>query len=314
MYAAREGALNSALALVDLGANVNAQDPEGMTPLLEAIVNMHLDFAAALLDKGADPNVADSSGMAALYAAIDMHTPAWERSRPDPKENDKLDCLGLMKVLLDHGANVNATLKGRTLRRYHANGSPVLAEGTTPLIRAARYDNFDMAKLLVDHGADVNMAQKDGTTAIMIAAGVKYSLTQEGDPVNMGTPADALGFIKLLTEKGANLNAVNAKGETALYGAAFVGHNEVISYLAEHGARLDAKTKQGLTILDGALNTGVSDDGTGIRVGGKPGESTINLVKELMVKAGVAPTVADTKTPLMAMPARQTTPAPAAGR
>jgi hypothetical protein len=154
----------------------------------------------------------------------------------------------------------------------------------------------------------------------MIAAGVKYSLTQEGDPVNMGSPAEALGIIKLLTEKGANLNAVNAKGETALYGAAFVGHNEVISYLAEHGARLDAKTKQGLTILDGALNTGVSDDGTGIRVGGKPGESTINLVKELMVKAGVPPTVAGTKTPLMAMPARQatqttTTPAaPAAGR
>jgi ankyrin repeat protein len=305
MYTAREGALEAARALIDLGANVNVQDPDGMTPLLEAIVNMHLDFAAALLDKGADPNLADVSGMTALYAAIDMHTPAWERSRPDPKENDKLDCLALMKVLLDHGANVNAALKGRILQRYHAGGSAVLGEGTTPLIRAARYDNLDMIRLLVERGADVKLAQKDGTTALMLASGVKYSLTQEGDPVNAGSAADAYEIVKLLIEKGSDVNAVNAKGETALYGAAFVGRNQAIAYLAEHGARLDAKTKQGLTILDGALNTGVADDGTGARVGGKPGESTVSLVRQLMLKAGVQPAVANTPTPLLAMPVRQ---------
>jgi uncharacterized protein len=305
MYTAREGALDAARALIDLGANVNAQDPDGMTPLLEAIVNMHLDYAAALLDKGANPNIADSSGMTPLYAAVDMHTPAWERSRPDPKENDRLDCLGLMRVLLDHGANVNAALKGRLLQRYHAGGSGGLAEGTTPLIRAAKYDNFDMARLLVERGADVNLLQKDGTTALMIASGVKYSITQEGDPVHSGTPADAYELVKLLAEKGADVNAVNEKGETAMYGAAFVGRNQVISYLAEHGARMDAKTKQGFTILDGALNTGVADDGTGSRVGGKPGEITISLVRTLMLKAGVTPTVANVKAGLSVMPLRQ---------
>jgi ankyrin repeat protein len=290
MYAARENAMDAADALIEAGADINAQDPEGVTALLEAVENVHFDLAARLLNKGADPNVADKAGMTPLFAAIEMRTPMWERSRPDPKELDNLDCVGIMKALLDHGANPNAALKGRMLQRYHANGSNLFAAGTTPLMRAVRYDNLDMAQLLVSRGADVTPAQPDGTTAIMIAAGIKYALTQEGDPANSGTADDAYEVVKLLAEHGADVNAVNAKGETALYGAAFAGRNRAIHYLADHGARLDTKTRQGYTILDGALNTGVPDEGTGARTGGKPGPATAALVRELMVRAGVEPT------------------------
>ena len=66
--------------------------------------------------------------------------------------------------------------------------------------------------------------------------------------------------------------------------------DEALSLLADHGARLDVRTKQGLTVLDGALNTGVAEDGTGSRVGGKPGPETVALVRDLMVAAGVQPT------------------------
>lgn len=287
MYAARQGGIEAVRALVELGADKNVQDPEGYTPLLQAIVNGHFDLAALLLDKGADPNIADKSGMAPLYATIDMRTPAWERSRPDPKETDNLDCIGLMKALLDHGANVNSTLKTRTLQRYHANGPGFFGPGTTPLMRASKYDNLDMVQLLISRGADVNMKQPDGTTALMLAAGVKFAITQEGDPENQGTQDDVYEIVKLMLEKGADVNAANAKGETALYGAAFTGRARAISHLVEKGARLDAKTAQGLTILDAVLNVGVSDDGTGTRVGGKPGEAVVSLVRQLMAKAGV---------------------------
>ena len=289
MYAARDGAADAALALVSLGADVNKRDPDGMTPLIEAIVNMHFDLAAQLLDKGADPNLADASGMTPLYAAVDMRTPAWERSRPDPKETDNLDCLDLMRVLLDHGANPNLALTARLLQRYHANGSAAMGEGTTPLMRAARYDNLDMVQLLVERGADVKATQKDGTTALMLASGVKYAITQEGDPEKSGTVADAYEIVKLLTEKGTDVNAANMVGQTALYGAAFVGRDPVITYLAGHGARLDAKTKAGLSIYDAVLNKGVADEGTGSRVGGKPGPHTVALVRGLMEEAGVTP-------------------------
>jgi ankyrin repeat protein len=314
MYAAREGAADAAMALVALGADVNVRDPEGVTPLLEAILNAHFDLAARLLDHGANPNITDNAGMGPLYAAIDMNTPPWERSRPDAKITTDLDCLGLMRVLLDHGADVNARVKGRLLSRYHAGGAPGMIEGTTPLIRASKYANRDMVELLVSRGADVSLAQTDGTTALMFASGVKYSITQQGDPPNHGSLDDAHAIVKLLHEKGADLNAVNNRGETALYGAAFAGRNKVISYLAQNGGRLDVKTKQGLTVLDGALNTGVAEDGTGSRVGGKPGPETVALVRDLMVAAGLQPTASnDATVKVQAGPARET-PKPATGR
>jgi ankyrin repeat protein len=157
-------------------------------------------------------------------------------------------------------------------------------------MQAARYNHLDLVRVLVARGADVRKAQPDGTTALMIAAGVKYALTQEGDPDNAGTADDAFEIVKLLAERGAEINTENARGETALYGAAFVGRNRVIQYLADRGAKLDVKTKTGLTILDGALNSSVPDEGTGSRAGGKPGEATVKLVIDLMVKAGVEPT------------------------
>lgn len=307
MYAAREGAADAAMALLALGADVNVYDPEGVTPLLEAILNAHFDLAAELLKRGANPNLTDKAGMGPLYAAIDMNTPPWERSRPDAKITTDLDCVGLMRVLLDHGADVNARIKGRLLSRYHAGGAPGMIEGTTPLIRASKYANRDMVELLVSRGADVSLAQSDGTTALMFASGVKYSITQQGDPPNHGSLDDAHAIVQLLHEKGADLNAVNTRGETALYGAAFAARNKVIAYLAQHGGRLDARTKQGLTVLDGALNTGVAEDGTGSRVGGKPGPETIALVRDLMVAAGVQPTALnDATVKLLQGPARET--------
>jgi ankyrin repeat protein len=133
------------------------------------------------------------------------------------------------------------------------------------------------------------MTQKDGTTALMLASGVKYALTQEGDPEKSGTVADALEIVKLMVQKAADINAQNAQGQTAMYGAAFVGREPVIRFLAESGADFSVKTRQGLSIYDAVLNKGVADEGTGSRVGGKPGPKTVALVRELMVQAGITP-------------------------
>ena len=60
-------------------------------------------------------------------------------------------------------------------------------------------------------------------------------------------------------------------------------------------------------MLDGALNTGVAEDGTGSRVGGKPGPETITLVRDLMVAAGVQPTsLNDATVKVLQGPARET--------
>jgi ankyrin repeat protein len=290
LYAARENAMDAAAALVDVGADINVQDPEGVTPLMEAILNVHYDLAKMLLDRGADPRIADKAGMTPVFAVVEMRTPTWERSRPRLEETGEIDGPTLIRMLIKKGANPDAALTGRQLVRYHAGGSAAFAAGTTALMQAVRYKHLDLARALVESGADVTLKQPDGTTALMIAAGVKYAITQEGDPDNMGSPDEAFQIVKLLVERGADVNLENNRGETALYGAAFVGYDRVISYLVDSGARLDVKTKTNRTIYDAVLNTGVPDDGTGQRPGGKPGQATVALVRELMLKAGVEPT------------------------
>ena len=132
MIAAREGSLEAAQALAEAGASLNLADPDGTTSLLIAIINGHYDTAAMLVNKGADPELGDSTGMAALYAAADMSTLIEIYGRPARKTSDRLNAVGLMSVLLDHGANPNGRLKAPSLQRVHTPGDRNLGEGATP--------------------------------------------------------------------------------------------------------------------------------------------------------------------------------------
>jgi len=59
LFAARQGSVDCARVLLDAGADINAQDLEGISPLLLSIINGHYDTAAFLIDRGADVNLAD---------------------------------------------------------------------------------------------------------------------------------------------------------------------------------------------------------------------------------------------------------------
>jgi hypothetical protein len=109
MYAAREGALGSARALAEAGADLNLTDPDGATALVLAIINGHYDTAGLLLEKGADPNIADTAGMGAQCRRRHEHIgrSVWPPARKSP---DELSALGLMKKLLDRKASPNAQL------------------------------------------------------------------------------------------------------------------------------------------------------------------------------------------------------------
>src|SRR5262249_17200465 len=161
-------------------------------------------LAKVLLDKGADPNVQDSTGMTALYAAVDMRAPANMLTRPEPKLRDKLDALGLVKVLLGHKADPNVRLKKPIIGR-HQNlvGDAALAEGATALARAAKTCDVPMMRLLLDGGTDATLTLKDRTTTAMIAA--------SGNP-----EPSALEAVRLLVERGVDVNGFNANGQTIL--------------------------------------------------------------------------------------------------
>lgn len=276
MYAARQGSLEAARTLADSGADLNLTDPDGTTALVLAILNGHFDTAAMLTEKGADPNIADTTGMAALYTAVDMNTLGEIYGRPGRQSTDKLSGLGLLPVLLAHGANPNAALKSPTLTRAHTPGEPSLGEGTTPLMRAAKNGDTAAIRVLMAHGADASLRQKNGTTVLMLASGVGRGTGVFAK--DYATEAELLDAVTFLVESGVDVNAANDAGQTALHIAAQAS-DRIVKYLAEHGANLDAKDKQGRTALNVAMGAGVR-----ARIGGESTvrESTAALLRQLM--------------------------------
>jgi len=277
MYAAREGATEAARALIELGAEIDAVDPDGTTALVHAISNAHYDTAGVLIARGAAPNIADTAGMAALYAAVDMSSLGEVYGRPARKVRDKLTALDVIRLLLEHGAQPNTQLKSPALQRNHTPGEPLLGEGTTPLMRAARNGDFAALRILLDHGADATLVQKNHTTSLMLACGVGRGLGVFAKDV--GTEADLLAAATLAVDNGVDVNATNDADQTALHFAAQAGLDSIVRLLASRGAKLDAKDKQGRTPVDVALGVG----GRG-RAGGPPPvyEKTAALLRQLM--------------------------------
>ena len=76
LYAAREGCAGCVAALVDGGAGIDLSDPDGMTPLVLALLNRHFDTAAALIEAGGGRQ---SLGLVGPQPAIRRH-----RAQSDP--------------------------------------------------------------------------------------------------------------------------------------------------------------------------------------------------------------------------------------
>ena len=284
MYAARQGALEAARALVDAGADLNLTDPDGTTSVVMAIINAHYELAAMLADKGANLEAGDASGMAALYATVDMHTLDPMVNRPPPRVTGALDAVDLVKVLLAHHANPNAALRTPLLARQHNAGDPLLGAGATPLMRAAKNGDVALMRLLVAAGADPNRSTRAGRTPLLFAIG----------PGRRKSLAETLDAIAVCLNAGADVNARDDGGQTPLHAA--VAQNQVpavIRLLAERGAALDARDKQGRTPLDIALaGDGVpAGRGRGGRGNAASRDNVVALLRELMGRsAGATPT------------------------
>jgi ankyrin repeat protein len=247
LYAARDGQLDAARELVAAGADVNqVSTGDKISPMVMAIVNGHLDLAKMLLDRGADPNLVSEAGLTALYTTIDVQWAphAWF---PQPiTDQERVTYLDLMKALLAHGAEVNAKLgKKIWFRSFTHDVTWIDPAGATAFWRAAQSTDLAAMKLLVEHGADPNIPNTAGDTPLMAAAGIGW-----GANFTTNAPGSPMPAVKYCVELGNDVNAVDARGYTALHGAAYVGNNEMASFLVEKGAKVDVRTKVGDTVAD----------------------------------------------------------------
>src|SRR5262249_7890376 len=110
LFAAREGCVECTRTLVEAGADLNLSDPDNISPLLMAVMNLRFDVAAYLIKKGANPNKWDFWGRTPLYAAVDVNTMP-RGGRPDLPSLDQTTALQGGQLLLDAGADPNAQPK-----------------------------------------------------------------------------------------------------------------------------------------------------------------------------------------------------------
>jgi uncharacterized protein len=248
LYAAREGHLDTVALLLSSGAQLEKTDADGVTPLLMAVLNGQLPTARFLIDKGANVNAMDWYGETPLWAAVDIR----DLDIPGPHQGNGVDrqaALELARVILAQGANPNARTKEYPPQRRWITRLGSLSwvdfTGQTPFLRAALAGDVEVMHLLLDNHADPNIATDNGTTPLMAAAGVNWTVAQTYDE----GPDKLLEAVKLAASLGNDVNAVNTMGVTALHGAANRGSNDIIRFLVEKGARLDLADKQGRTAM-----------------------------------------------------------------
>ncbi len=247
LFAARDGHIDAARALLEGGADINqVSASEKTSPLVLAVMNGHFDLAKLLIAWGANPNLSNIQGLTALYAAIDVQ---WAPKGwfPAPGTGDeKVTYLELMQTLLEDGADPNARITRKLWFRSFGDHSWVDTAGATAFWRAASSTDLPAMKLLIAHGADPDIPSFGGDTPLMVASGIGW-----GYHFSMNAPDSTwLDAVKYCIELGANVNAADTKGYTALHGAAYIGNDELIHYLIDHGADVKAVAKDKNTVAD----------------------------------------------------------------
>lgn len=184
----------------------------------EAVKAQHSQVAALLLAAGVDVN---------LHDYFDDRLKNSERN------------VKRVKLLLDHGANVNLQTD----------------RGWTLLHTAAYYGHVDLVQLLLDYGADVNSKNKKGRTPLHLAvynmdlAEYDGKLSQHEDPIGVRTK-----IVQLLLEHGANVDSQDNDGKTPLHAAAYSFTNDnIIRMLLDHGAHIDVQDASGNIPYDSKL-------------------------------------------------------------
>ncbi len=221
-WAAWAGLPDVVQRLIWAGADVNARNKEGYTPLLHASSPEYgvtdqesTEVIRLLIEAGANVNANPGSWSAIIAGTFFLQMEAFQ-------------------MLLDNGANVNANYKG--MRPIHG---------------AAR-TNIEKVKLLLAKGAEVNVAYKGGNTPLHVAAGsgkpeIILALLEAGADLHTKTDelATALhraavsnddrgaAVVAVLLEAGADVAALDADGMTPLQLARREGNEKAAELLQE---------------------------------------------------------------------------------
>ena len=274
LYATRSGCQRCVVAMLKEGADINLPDPDGVSPLMAAIDNLHFDLGAYLLKQGANPHGWDWWGRTPLYIAVDVNSLGGGRAGGGAAKSDKLTAVDIATQLLDAGVNPEPQLNMHRPGRGGNSGrfaDDLLNSGATPLLRAANSQDVKLVTLLLERGAAVELPNAMGVTPLLAAGGFGSARNLLGGRFGPDAEGKAIATLDVLLAHGANINAVIAdttsltariarrssmtdrQGQTVIFGAISQGWIEATQYLIDHGAQLNVKDALGKTPIDAAL-------------------------------------------------------------
>lgn len=279
-HAVREGEVETTMALLDGGADIDQRTAGDLTPpMVMAVINGHYDLALMLLERGADPNLGSHAGTTPLYAAINTYwAPKARYPQQQAYQQQQATHLDVMKAMLDAGADPNVRLtKHLWFMEYTFSQLDVDTRGATPFWRAAYALDLPAMQMLIEYGADPEIATMKAPARRFGRGGDAGADPSGLEPVEVGGPdvspilaatghAYGTGFAGvshrhapdawmpalryLVEELGADVNARDANGFAPLHWAASRGDNESIMYLVEKGADATAVSRRGHTTAD----------------------------------------------------------------
>lgn len=238
MWASTNGHREVVEILIDKGADVNATSIQGYSPLSEASFSGHAEVLVILIQAGADINQQDREGWSSLHLAV--------------REGQ----LTIAKVLLMNGVDIDAQNK---------------LTGATPLTLAAEYGAVHMLQELLDHGANVSATDFNG------ASGMHYA------PASLNWQP----VMEALLGADGDINARDNVGDTPLEYAAWVGNHDAIRWLLDRGADPTIADENGtlpwqelcqcedgdlfeLPCVEGACTNATADNEIRLLLGGEP--------------------------------------------
>ncbi|MCH8059226.1 MAG: ankyrin repeat domain-containing protein [Proteobacteria bacterium] len=220
----------TAKRLLRSGADANAANDYGVTPLFLACQNHSLQMVKALLDGGADPDRVLWSGVAPLMVAA---------------KSGETD---IVRALIDADADVNA---------------PEPRRGQSALMWAISFGYPDAARVLIEAGADVTartMKLNEDYSPMQLEAYTKsVSGTAQGGytPLMFAARQGDVATTRLLLDRGADVNAESAVDGSSLVIASVAGHEDLSLLLLDAGADPASVDAGGMTALHFALRDGL---------------------------------------------------------
>jgi len=238
LKAIKKGDIERIKKLISQGADVNAKDNRGMTPLHKAAYYGQREVAKVLIAKGANVNETDTAGQTPLHIAANFGS-KW-----------------VPELLLANGASISA----RDIA------------GNTPLHAATDHRNVDkdLLELLIAKGADVQARNKAGqtplhrvsrirrrggrierTAKVLLAHGAEFDAKDKSGntPFDFAVKNGHRKLIDLLQAKGAIISKdYKPDEETSLY-AVWRYDAYHLELLLDYGARVNTADRFGWSLL-----------------------------------------------------------------